>query len=177
MEQSVFYQLSTVIALAACISLLFKQFRQPLIIGYILTGFIAGPALLNLIHNHEAFTSFSQIGISLLLFVIGLGLNPSVIRTAGKPVFFTFLTVAAGVGTAAFGISKLLDFSTAESLVLAIALLFSSTIVVIKSLSDKKEQSRLYGQIAIGILLVEDIVATIAFGIFVRTRRWFCKLC
>lgn len=162
MEQSIFYQLSLVIALAACISLVCKQFRQPLIIGYILTGFLAGPALLGLIEDHEAFTSFSQIGIALLLFVIGLGLNASVIRTAGKPVFVTFLAVAGGIGVVAFGVSKLLDFTTAESIVLAVALLFSSTIVVIKSLSDKKEQSRLYAQIAIGILLVEDIIASIA---------------
>lgn len=162
MEQLLFYQLSLVIAVAAGISLIFKQLRQPLIIGYILTGFVAGPTLLGLIHNHEAFTSFSQIGIALLLFTIGLGLNPGVIRTAGKPVFMTFLTVAVGIGLVAFGASKVLGFSTVESLVLAVALLFSSTIVVVKSLSDKKEQSRLYGQIAIGILLVEDIIASIA---------------
>lgn len=162
MTDSIFYQLSLVLAVAAGVSLLFRGFRQPLIIGYIATGFIAGPTMLNLIRDREAFQSFSQIGIALLLFVIGLGLNARIIRTAGKPVFLTFLAVAAGVGATALGMAKVLELTTPEGVVLAIALLFSSTIVVIKVLSDKKEQTRLYSQIAIGILLVEDIVATIA---------------
>ncbi len=162
MEQSLFYQLSVVIAVAALVSLIFRQFRQPSIIAYIVTGFLAGPSLLNLIHDHEAFASFSQIGISLLLFVIGLGLNAQVIRTTGKPVFLAFSSVTVGVGLLTFGLTKMLGFTTAEAVVLAIGLLFSSTIVVIKALSDKKEQARLYAQIAIGILLVEDIIATIA---------------
>jgi Kef-type K+ transport system membrane component KefB len=162
MTDSIFYQLSLVLAVAAVISIVFRGFKQPLIVGYIATGFIAGPSMLNLIHDHEAFSSFSQIGIALLLFVIGLGLNARIIRTAGKPVFLTFLAVTLGVGATTFGVAKVLGLTTSEGLVLAIALLFSSTIVVIKALSDKKEQSRLYSQIAIGILLVEDVVATIA---------------
>lgn len=162
MEDSIFYQLSLVLALAAVISMLFRAFRQPLIIGYIVTGFLAGPSLLNLIHNHEAFASFSQIGIALLLFIIGLGLNVAVIRTTGKPVAVAFSGVTVAVGAVSYLTTQLLGFTVTEGLVLAVALLFSSTIIVIKSLSDKKEQNRLYSQIAIGILLVEDIVATIA---------------
>ncbi|HSH17814.1 MAG TPA: cation:proton antiporter [Candidatus Saccharimonadales bacterium] len=162
MEESIFYQLSLVLAVAGVVSILFRAFRQPLIIGYILTGFLAGPSLLNLIHDHEAFASFSQIGIALLLFIIGLGLNAAVIRTTGKPVFVAFLAVAAGVGLTSYVAAQVLGFSVAEATVLAVALLFSSTIIVIKALSDKKEQNRLYSQIAIGILLVEDILATVA---------------
>ncbi|HSH55829.1 MAG TPA: cation:proton antiporter [Candidatus Limnocylindrales bacterium] len=162
MEQTLFFQLSMVIAVAAIVSLIFRQFRQPSIIAYIVTGFLAGPSLLNLIHDHEAFTSFSQIGISLLLFVIGLGLNAQVIRTTGKPVFLAFSAVTASVGGVTYGLARLLGFTTTEAIILAVALLFSSTIVVIKALSDKKEQARLYAQIAIGILLVEDIIATVA---------------
>lgn len=163
MDLSIFYQLSFVIALAAVIALVLRAFRQPLIIGYIVTGFIVGPSLLNLTQsNHEAFESFSQIGIVLLLFMIGLGLNAEVIKRTGKPVLLTFMAVVAGVGITGYGAATLLGFSPVESLIIAIALLFSSTIIVVKSLIDKKEQSRLYGQIAVGILLVEDIAATVA---------------
>lgn len=162
MEESIFYQLSLVMVLAAGVSLLLRWFKQPLIVGYILTGILAGPTLLNIIHNHEAFESFSQIGITLLLFVIGLGLNMSIVKDAGKPIFATVGAVFGGVSILGFGLSWLLGFTLQESLVMACALLFSSTIIVVKSLSDKKEQSRLYGQIAIGVLLVEDLVATIA---------------
>lgn len=133
-----------------------------MIIGYILTGFLVGPSLLNLVTNHEAFSSFSQIGIALLLFVIGLGLNVGIIRSTGKPVFITILAVILGIGGTAYLASTLLGMTRTEGIIVAIALLFSSTIIVVKSLSDKKEQFRLYGQIAIGVLLVEDIVATIA---------------
>lgn len=162
MEQSIFYQLSIVMVIAAGVSLLMRALRQPLIIGYILTGILVGPSLLGIIHSHEAFESFSQIGITLLLFVIGLGLNVSVIKNTGKPVFLIILSVLIGVGLLGALIAAALGFDTKSSLVMATALLFSSTIIVVKSLSDKKEQSRLYGQIAIGVLLVEDLVATIA---------------
>jgi len=162
LEESVFYQLSAVIVIAAVVSLVLRIFRQPLIIGYILTGIIVGPSALNIIKNHEAFTSFSEIGIVLLLFIIGLGLNITIIKDAGKPVFLTFLAILLGVGGTGFAAGYLLGFGPKESLIMATALLFSSTIIVVKVLSDKKEQSRLYGQIAIGILLVEDIFATLA---------------
>jgi Kef-type K+ transport system membrane component KefB/voltage-gated potassium channel Kch len=162
MDNSIFHQLSLVLALAAVISLLARLFRQPPIIGYMASGFLVGPAILNVIHAEEAFESFSQIGVALLLFMVGLGLNVAVVRSTGKPVLITFLAITLGLGTVGYGASWLLGFTVAESLLMATALLFSSTIIVVKALSDKKGQSRLYGQLAIGILLLEDIVATIA---------------
>lgn len=142
--------------------MLARLFRQPPIIGYIVSGFVVGPALLNVIHAEEAFNSFSQIGIALLLFMVGLGLNVAIIRSVGKPAVFTFMLITLGLGGAGYGASLLLGFGVKESLIIATSLLFSSTIIVVKVLSDKKGQSRLYGQLAIGILLVEDIVATLA---------------
>src|SRR5688572_2917161 len=124
-----------------------------MIICYIISIIIDGPSVLSVISNHEAFNSFSEIVIALLLFIIGLGLNVSIIRSTGKPVLLTFTSIIFGLGALAFGASKLFGFSTNEAVIMSIALLFSSTIVVVKALSDKKEQSRLYGQIAIGILL------------------------
>ncbi|HEY5806213.1 MAG TPA: cation:proton antiporter, partial [Candidatus Saccharimonadales bacterium] len=169
MEQSIFYQLSLVLALAAGISLLARMFRQPPIIGYIISGFVVGPALLNVVHAEEAFNSFSQIGIALLLFMIGLGLNVAVIKSVGRPVVLTFLCIVLGLGPAGYGVAQLLGFNVTESLLIATSLLFSSTIIVIKVVSDKKGLSRLYGQLAVGILLVDDIVATLAL-LFVSTR-------
>lgn len=163
MDLTIFYQLSVVIALAAAVALVARALRQPLIIGYILTGFLIGPSVLNLTHgNHEAFESFSQIGIVLLLFMIGLGLNTAVIKRTSGPVVQTFLAIVVGLGAVSFGAATLLGFTRTESLIIAVALLFSSTIIVVKSLVDKKEQSRLYGQIAVGVLLIEDVAATIA---------------
>lgn len=161
MESTIFLQLAAVLAVAAGVSIVMRVLRQPLIIGYILSGIICGPALLDLIHDHAAFESFSQIGIALLLFIVGLGLNVGVIRNTGRPVLLVFLLNLLLVGSITFGAGKIFGFTQIESLLLAVAVLFSSTIVVVKHLVDKREQHRLYGQITIGILLVEDIVATV----------------
>lgn len=162
MEQSIFFQLSLVLALAASVSVVTRLLKQPPIIGYIASGFVVGPALLNVIHAKEAFDSFSQIGICLLLFMIGLGLNVNVIKNMGKSAVFTFSLIILGLGGAGYGVSLLLGFTVQESLLIATSLLFSSTIIVVKVLTDKKGQSRLYGQLAIGIVLLDDIVATLA---------------
>lgn len=162
MDDSVFIQLSLVLAIAAGVSLVMRLLRQPMVMGYILTGILVGPSFFHVIENKEAFESFSQIGIALLLFIVGLGLNIAIVRSTGKPVLLTFLAVTIGLGPVGFAATYILGFSVYESLVAALALLFSSTIIVVKSLSDKKEQSRLYAQIATGVLLVEDVVATIA---------------
>lgn len=162
MEQPIFIQLSLVMVLAAVVALLARSFKQPLIIAYIATGFLAGPSVFNIIHDRETFHSFSEMGITLLLFIIGLGLNISIIKTTGKPVLLSFVARSLAVGSLGYVAGQFFGFSQTESIIMAIALLFSSTIIVVKSLSDKKEQSRLYGQLAVGILLVEDIAATLA---------------
>jgi Kef-type K+ transport system membrane component KefB len=168
MEHSIFLQLSAVLAIAVGVSFVMRMLRQPLIIGYIISGILCGPTFFGIIHDHAAFESFSQIGIALLLFIVGLGLNVGVIRSTGKPVFLVFLVNLLLVGAVGFGIGNALGFSPTESLLCAFGLLFSSTIVVIKSLTDKREQNRLYGQITIGVLLLEDLLATIAL-LFVST--------
>ncbi len=162
MDQSIFLQLSMVLAVAAGVSIVMRLLRQPLIVGYILSGVLVGPTLLNLIHDYHAFESFSEIGIALLLFIVGLGLNIGGIRATGKPVMLVFLTNLVVLTLVGLGVGKLFGLTTMEGLLAGLGLLFSSTIVIIKALNDKREQNRLYGQIAVGVILVEDIVATIA---------------
>ncbi len=170
MEQTVFLQLSLVIVLATFVSWLMRLLRQPLIMGYILTGILVGPAFLYLIQDQKAFASFSQIGIALLLFIIGLGLNVTVVKSLGKPVLVTAAAQIAGLGLISYLLATALGLTAIEALVMAVALLFSSTIIVVKVLTDKREQSRLYGQLAIGILLVEDILATLALLLVSASR-------
>lgn len=162
METTVFSQLSIVVAFVVVVSIIMKLLRQPLIMGYIITGVLVGPSFLHVIRDQNAFDSFSAIGITLLLFIIGLGLNAGLIKSLGRVSFITSMSIFPFLGGAIFGVSRLLGFSINESLVLAVALFFSSTIIILKVLSDKKETNRLFGQITLGILLIEDIVATIA---------------
>ena len=139
-----------------------KLLRQPLIIGYILTGVLVGPTLLNTVHADDTIDVFASFGVALLLFIIGLGLNPRVIKEVGK------VAVLTGVGQVVFtsGVGWLialgLGYEPRVALYIAVALAFSSTIIILKLLSDKKEQHRLYGKISIGFLLVQDILAALA---------------
>ncbi len=163
MEHTIFTELSLVIVVAAAVSLVMRLLRQPLILGYILTGIAVGPSMLHLIHSKEAFDGFSTIGIALLLFIIGLGMNISVITRVGKSIFVTATALVVVMGSVGFLLGRLLfNFSTTEAVIIGLALFFSSTIIIVKVLADKKEQNRLHGQIAIGVILLDDIVATMA---------------
>jgi Kef-type K+ transport system membrane component KefB/Trk K+ transport system NAD-binding subunit len=158
---NIFLEISVVLVTATVVAGIMQLLRQPLIIGHIITGLLVGPYFLNLINSKETLEVFAHIGITLLLFIIGLSLNPRVVREVGK------IAVITGLGqvlfTSAFGylLGILLGFPPVTALYIAIALTFSSTIIVLKLLSDKKELGRLYGKIATGFLLVQDIIATL----------------
>ena len=162
MELSIFTQISLVIAVAGVISLIMRFLRQPLVLGYILTGILVGPSMLNIVHARDAFETFSQIGIALLLFIIGLGLNAGVIRGLGKVSLITAGFIFLLVGSTGHLASVMLGFNNVTGLYLGIALFFSSTIIILKALSDRHELGRLYGQVATGVLLVDDVIATLA---------------
>lgn len=162
MHGDAFIQLSIVIVLAAVMAVIMRWLRQPLIIGHIITGVIVGPFALALLDDKSLFQVYSEIGIALLLFIIGLELNAAVIRRLGKVVVLTALALLITVGGAGFVVAQLFDFTQTESIILGLALFFSSTIIIAKMLSDKRELTRLHGQIAIGIILIDDIIATFA---------------
>ena len=172
MHESLLGELSIIIGIALAMASIMKIFKQPLLIGYILAGIIAGP-ILGLVKNTDTLEGFSKIGIALLLFIVGLGLNPRVIKDLGKVAFITGL-IQVGfsvlVGTV---IMLVLGKSLAVALVIGVGLSFSSTIVGLKLLTDKKEQTRLYGRLAIGVLLAQDILATIALLVLSMQKDGF----
>ncbi|MGI9027976.1 MAG: cation:proton antiporter, partial [Candidatus Saccharimonadales bacterium] len=160
--ESIFGELSLVIVVTAAVSVMMMLIRQPLILGYILAGLLAGPSVFNLIHSTELFEAFSSIGITLLLFIIGLGMNVGELKKMGKPALLIATASLFGMLLLGLASGSLLGFTTSEAFIIGLALFFSSTIIIIKILSDKKEQNRLHGQLAIGVILLEDIVATFA---------------
>jgi Kef-type K+ transport system membrane component KefB len=162
MQQSIFSQLSLIIAVGAGVSMVMRLLKQPLIIAYILTGIIVGPSLLHIIRDEESIKVFAEIGIALLLFIIGLGLNIRVVKEVGRVAGLVgFVQVSATV-LLGYITSTLLGFGRTESLLIGLGLAFSSTIIILKLIGDKKEHGRLYGKITIGILLMQDIFAMIA---------------
>ncbi len=158
----VFSELSMVIAITAAVSIFMRLIKQPLILGYIIAGLLVGPSFFNVIHSVEVFQIFSSIGIALLLFIIGLGMDVSALKKLGKIVLVAASASLLTISLLGYATSSVMGFSKAESLIVGLSLFFSSTIIIVKILSDKKEQNRLHGQIAIGVILVEDVVATIA---------------
>lgn len=162
MEKTLFTEIALVLALGAVVSLVMRIIKQPLIIGYIFTGLIASPALLGIVHDGETLESFSTIGISLLLFIVGLGLNPKALKDMGFVAGITGITQVVFSTVAGYAIMTWLGRSWQEALIVGVALAFSSTIVGLKLLNDKKEHNRLYGRLAIGVLLVQDVVATLS---------------
>jgi len=168
---NIFFQISILLALTMTIAFFVRLIRQPLIIAYIVAGIIAGPMFFNLMHGDKhTYEAFAQFGVVLLLFIIGLNLNFRHLKSIGRASFIT------GIGqvlfTSILGILLLLflDFPLASSAYLAIAMTFSSTIIIMKMLSDKKDTETVYGRHTIGLMLVQDIIA-IAIMVYIGIMK------
>ena len=157
-----FLEITLIIGLASILSIVFRVLKQPEILAYILTGVILGPLVLGKIENPELVRSLSEIGITLLLFMVGLELRYSDLKAVGKISLITGIGQIVFTSLIGFLISIFLGFSIIASLYISIALTFSSTIIIVKLLSDKKDLRSLYGKISVGFLLVQDFVAIIA---------------
>ncbi|MDD3925596.1 MAG: cation:proton antiporter [bacterium] len=158
-----FLQMTLILGLAALVSLAARLLRQPLVLAYILTGIILGPLLLNTLRRRELFDIFGAIGIAFLLFLVGLELNPRRIREFGRAALATGLiqigmTLALGYLLA----TRLNIGSSLSAVYLAMAVTFSSTIIVVKLFAEKGSLNALYGKIVVGILLVQDFAAMLA---------------
>lgn len=155
----VFFEITLVITLAATLGMIARFLRQPTILGYILTGLIVGPLGLMRLNNLEALDALSEFGIAFLLFLVGLEIDLNDIKTLGSKVLL--MGLGQVVLTAAIGLllSLGLGFDLVPALFLAVPLTFSSTIIVVKILSEKRALDSLHGKFSIGILLVQDVIA------------------
>ena len=110
MAQNVFIELSVIILIAIGFAALMRLLRQPLIIGYILTGIVVSPYFLGLFRSSEDITTFGQVGVALLLFMVGLSLNPQVIREVGRVSIITGVGQLLFTAIVGFFIAKVLGF-------------------------------------------------------------------
>ena len=161
MNFDIFAQIGLLIGMATVVSLVMRMLRQPLIVGHIITGFLVWRFALGLFEDMETLELFSQLGISFLLFTVGLTLNPKLFRDYGWVSIVTGfgqVLLTGGVGVA---ICMLLGFGWIPSLYVGIALAFSSTVIVMKLLSDKGDLDKLYVKLSIGSLLLQDLIAIV----------------
>lgn len=157
-----FAEVALLLVMAAAIGLVGTLARQPLIVSFIAVGLIAGPSALDVVRSDAQIDLLSELGIAVLLFLVGIKLDVKLIRSLGV------VSVMTGLGqvifTAFFGylIGLGLGLGHVTSLYVAVALTFSSTIIIVKLLSDKREIDALHGQIALGFLIVQDLVVVLA---------------
>ncbi len=161
MVNSIFLDVGLILVLAVFISGVMRLLKQPLIIGYILTGILISPYALNLTSSTDMIATFAHAGVVFLLFILGLQLNPSVIKEVGKVSLITGIGQVVVTSVVGFFIGRWLGFSSVTSAYVAVALTFSSTIIILKLLSDKGDLEALYGKIAIGFLIVQDLIAVL----------------
>jgi Kef-type K+ transport system membrane component KefB/Trk K+ transport system NAD-binding subunit len=157
-----FYEIASILGLATILCMAGQKLKQPLIIMFLAAGILAGPNFLGIIESYDKIELLAQIGIALLLFIVGLKLDLHLIKTTGPVALATGLGQIIFTSAIGFLIAWLMDMSFINAAYVSVALTFSSTIIIVKLLSDKKEIDSLHGQIALGFLIVQDIAAIFA---------------
>lgn len=158
MASSVF-DLAIVVLIAAGLGIIAKLLKQPTILAYLATGVLIGAFGSLGLEDSETFRTFSELGIMLLLFLVGMEINYSSLRLVGKASVFVGCAQIALTFGAAYGFAGLFGFDPLAASYIGIAFALSSTIIVVKLLSDKKDLNSLYGKISVGVLLVQDFAA------------------
>jgi Kef-type K+ transport system membrane component KefB len=161
MFESVFFQIGAILGVAVAGGILGRFLRQPLIVVFIAVGILLGPSGLELVTRSSEIELFARLGIALLLFVVGLKLDLHVIRSVGPVALVSGLGQVIFTSLIGYGIALGLGLEPVSALYVAVALTFSSTIIIVKLLSDKREVDALHGRIAVGFLIVQDIVVVL----------------
>lgn len=154
-------ELAVVLGIAAGLGLVARMLRQPLILAYLGTGVLLGLFGVTPVATDPLYKIFADLGIMFLLFLIGLEINLTSLRLVGKVAVVIGLGQIVFTAFGGFLIALLLGFDILPAAYIAITLTFSSTIIIVKLLSEKGDLNSLYGKISIGFLLVQDFVAII----------------
>jgi Kef-type K+ transport system membrane component KefB len=162
LEGYLFYEIAALLVLAAGIGFVGLILRQPLIVSFIAVGIIAGPSVLNIARSDAQIDLLAELGIAVLLFLVGLKLDFNLVRTLGPVALVTGLGQVLFTTVFGFLIGLALGLDPRTAVYVAIALTFSSTIIIVKLLSDKREIDSLHGRIALGFLIVQDVVVVLA---------------
>jgi CPA2 family monovalent cation:H+ antiporter-2 len=158
---------AVIMIVAAVMLLITHKLKQPMVIGYIIAGMIIGPYTppFSMIHDLGLLNNLAELGIIILMFVIGTEFPIAKLKSVGKTSLVIALTESLATLTIVFFVSQTLGFSYFDSLFLALAMSITSTIVTIKVLEELgiiKEKSSV---IILGMLIVEDVLAVTALGV------------
>ncbi len=145
-----------VVATLSC-GLLFERLKQPAVLGYILAGVLLGPSVLKLVSNREVISALAELGVLMLLFLIGMELSLKAFKTVWHISLLTTLAQISGSLIVVFGVGKIFDLSVGLSVLLACAIALSSTAVAIKMLEGIDELRTETGRITVGVLIAQDL--------------------
>jgi len=164
-EMAIVFEIGAMIIIAAVFAFIIKLFKQPLIPAYILTGILIGPLFLRLIENEHLIMSLSEIGVAFLIFTAGLEIKFKKLKEVGGAASIGGTLQILLLFAIGFLIAMGLGFLGKAPVYIGLVVAFSSTMVVVKLLADRRELNSLHGRIVIGILLVQDIAAIIALTV------------
>ncbi|TSC86856.1 MAG: sodium/hydrogen exchanger [Microgenomates group bacterium Gr01-1014_7] len=158
---NIFLQLAIILGLSSILGFITFRLKLPLLVAYLIGGLLIASTAIFDPRASEVLHFFPEIGIAFVLFLVGMELDFREIKSLGKPILLAgilqiFITTITGSS-----IAQLLGFGAIESWYLGVGLAFSSTILVVKLLIDKKDAGALYGKLAVGILLLEDLLAVL----------------
>jgi len=157
-----FAEIALLLLACAVAGAVFTRLRQPVLVAYIVVGIAVGPAGFGLVSAHDQIDLLAQVGVAVLLFVVGLKLDLHHVRHIGPVALATGLGQLTFTIVIGFALVLALGRDWLEALYVAVALTFSSTIIIVKLLSDKRELDSLHGRIAVGFLIVQDLAVVVA---------------
>lgn len=155
--------LAMILLVAGVTTLIAKRFNQPLVLGYVIAGFVTGPyfKLFPTIADMRNISTWAEIGVIFLLFALGLEFSFNKLKSVGKTAVIAAFTEVAGLLILGYGCGRLLGWSTLDSIFLGGMLSMSSTTIIIKAFNDLKLRGQLFTEKVFGILIVEDVVGII----------------
>jgi len=156
---------SLAIIAATALAYVARLLGQPLLLAYIGAGLLIGPAVLGLINNEEEIAELSELGLAFLMFIVGLEIDLKKLVSSGRVGAMVGTVQVAGCAALTLGFVVLLGYAGLPALYLGIATAFSSTLVVVKLLSDKSELDTVDGRLTLGILLMQDILAIVVLAV------------
>lgn len=155
--------LALILLLGAIVTLLFKKLRQPVVLGYILAGFLASPKFTYLpsISNLENIDVWAELGIVILMFTLGLEFSFKKLINSGTSAILTAFIIITGMTFAGFGVGRLLDFDFTNSIFLGGMLSMSSTTIILKSFTDLGIKQKKFASLVLSVLIIEDLFAVL----------------
>lgn len=166
-ELSLVTQLAIILISAGIFTVISKALKQPLILGYIVAGFIVGPHLgLFPQFSPESVHEWSELGIIFLLFGLGLEFNFKKLLNVGSSAMIAAVTICIGMFLTGTLIGSLMKWSTMESMFLGGMMSMSSTTIIIKAYDDLGIKTKPYANLVFGLLVVEDLLAVLMMVLF-----------